>query len=129
MATPFSAKTLAIEYNNKITTSQMGEPVSDTFVDTVATVWDRVFKDAKCREAIMWAEETWRNRSPYNSIYKLEACCRKDGRDVSRLQWCFLHMTGMVIRNYIDPNVSLSQLTGKGTRGSGNKGVLDLFLV
>ena len=37
-------------------------------------------------------------------------------------------MNEMVIRNYIDPNVSLSQLTGKGIRGSGNKGVLDIFL-
>ena len=123
-----SAKALSAEYNKKINTSQMGDPVSDTFVDTVATVWDRVFSNAVCREVIMWAEETWRKRSPYNSIYKIEAYCRKAGRDVSRLQWCLKHMNDMVMRNFIDPNVSLAQLTGKGIRGSGGKGIIDLIL-
>ena len=122
-----SAKELAKDYNKHIDTSEQSEPVSDTFIDTTLTVWKRVFSDAECRDLIMIAEENWRKSSPYSSLYKIEQYLRKAG-NVESLRWLFQAMNDMIHAGLIEPTISLSQLTGKGIRGSNNKGVLDILL-
>ena len=78
------------------------------------------------------ADECFGRKSPWDSIYKMEALlakCGKDAAGISKMEWC-LAMTNDAVANKLMTSGKLShqQLTGKHRGGTASKGFLDLLL-
>ncbi len=126
---PPTARAVADAWKEHVAQSQTQEAVNFSFVDTAMTVHRRVFGVPEALSAILWCEDMWGPKSPWNSLYKIEALCRKIGThgDSSKLVWMIEGVCNMVFsRQHQCEDFTLSKLTGKGTS---NRGILDLLLL
>lgn len=77
------------------------------------------------------ADEAFGRRTPWDSIYKLEAVVNKSGKDgqkAEKMEWILAMINDAVVNKVVGPGeLSISALTGKG-RGNGNKGFIDVIL-
>eukprot|EP00959_Pyramimonas_sp_CCMP1952_P098129 2051243-Pyramimonas_sp.AAC.1 len=110
--------------------SSAGEKFTDGFVDAALTVYFRVLADDECRAIIMDAENTWGKRTPWDSVYKLEAIAKKCGQreqGVINLRWVLHGVTDLVTNGYQPASAfSARALSGKGMPN--NEGMADLIL-
>ena len=125
------AAAVAEAWAANVRVSSMGEKITVGFVDSALTVWDRLLADPVCRQLIMQTEDHWGKRTPWDSVYKLEAVIKKRGRPgevaLGNLRWSLSAVTDTILNETSVPQFfTVRMLQGKGQPG--NKGILDLRL-
>lgn len=116
---------LAKLYEQHVAFSSSSEKVTLSFVRAALVVWDKLLCHDVLRSMIVHVEETLAGRSPFDSVYKMEAIITK-AKDIGKISWCVAALADMVQDHLCGPGeLSVRNLTGKGI---GNRGVLDLLL-
>jgi len=110
--------------------SSGGDRVNVTYVETLLKCRKRIFNDAAATQKLLWADDNWVQRSPWDSIYKIECLATKVGlRETSneKLLWMIDFIHDRILSKVTEKGeFSCRILSGKGQPN--NKGVLDLAL-
>jgi hypothetical protein len=124
-AVTLDAETIAQLYSHEVKFAGQSEAVSVTFARAALVVWDRLLADDVLRAMIIAVEENLTGKSPFDSVYKLEAIVSK-GRGPDGTRWLVTGLADLVEDGMATPGeLSVRNLTGKSM---GNKGVLDVLM-
>ena len=101
----------------------MSETVTASFVDCAVTVHTRALSVPAIRDIIFAAEEEWGVKTPFHSVYLIEAIIKR-AKTEDNIAYACADIC-MVFRDGTLTHLSVRDVTGKG---SGGKGVVDLAL-
>ncbi|CAK0904040.1 unnamed protein product, partial [Prorocentrum cordatum] len=119
------AKECAGHWAKNVRLAKSSEPISVSFVDAVFTIWKRAMGVPHLKALVM-RFETELSRSPWDSIYKLEAVVKRCST-TANITWALSVLFDALKNGLLTaPEIALRQLQGKGMPG--NKGILDLFM-
>ena len=76
----FSVKDVAESWGKNEKLSEMAEKMTEGFVDSAKTVYERLLKDPVAGDIVWQCEEHFGKDTPWNSVYKMEAVVKKCGR-------------------------------------------------
>ena len=112
-------------WNNKIQVSS-GEAVTHAFVDSALRIHATVLAHDGVRQLLLLAEEHFGKKTPWDSIYKLDALQRKTKQDGNKMAIILASVADAVLMGKVTPaELSIQALTGKHR---GNKGLFDYIL-
>jgi hypothetical protein len=120
---------VAEAYRENIKFAETSEKVSDAFVDSAITIVDQRSPSSsipKCKDTIMQCEAKFNTRTPFDSIYKLQAIVSK-AKAPELIGWCILYIADTWELNPESEPVSLRFLLGTSA-GNGGKGLVDLLV-
>ena len=127
---PPSPLELEQAWAEKIQLSGMSDPVNMTYIETVMKCKKRVFFDAVATSKLLWADEQWMQKTPWDSLYKVECLAVKIGtKDIKqeKLHWMIDYVHDRYMAGFSERGeFSVRSLSGKGMPH--NKGLLDLAL-
>lgn len=121
-----SARAMADAYREKIKFAETSDCVSDAFVDSAITIEQRLLSIGKCKDTIIRCEATYNTKTPFDSIYKLQAIVSR-AKTPALIEWCVVYIADTWDANPESEPVSLRFLLGTGT-GAGGKGLVDLLV-
>ena len=102
------------------------EAVTVGFIDAAVTVWNRCLADEAVRSMVLDVEKTLHTKTPFDSVYKLEAIVKKGGTEAG-VKWIIASIADAILDGKItSAEFSLKALSGKGV--AGGKGYCDLAL-
>lgn len=108
-------------YNAKLPV-KAGEAFSASFVDSASVVWETILKHVPLQRLVVAAEEFFGNKTPFDSVYKLELVARKADRDVGKITWMLDTIVDLVLNHGVEHGdltvVSLKGITVRAGRGS-----------
>ena len=98
------------------------------FVDAAILVHSRILVHEEARDLVLWAEHHWGKQTPWCSIYRLEAVCRKVGNSSQKMVWVLASVQDLLANDQIQAtSLSVKNLSGRGMPG--NRGTIDLILL
>ena len=126
-----SVTDVAEVWSKHVETSPMSESITTSYIDAALTVYDRLLSIDEAKAIVLDAEERWGVKSPWDSVYKLEAVIKKCGRaspqTTKKLLWVLGCVTDTVLYLELSPGqISVRALSGKGQPGG--KGLVDYWL-
>lgn len=120
-----SAKDLEKAWCKNAKMASSSEAVTESFCDTAVKVYNTILSKEQLRVIVASCDGF--KRSPFDSIYKLEAVINKTRSSDTYMCWCLAYIAESVLVGLADAGeFSIRNLTGKGM---GNKGCLDLFMM
>ncbi len=120
-----TAAQLLKEYKDHVRSASSSETFSESFFETALYVWEQALRVESIRDIVLAVEEKFQKKTPFDSVYKLEAFIQK-GRTAPRIAWCFGYCNDILHEDGVTPGeLSIPGLTGKA---KGGKGLLDLAL-
>ncbi len=123
--TKLAVKQLQQLYNEGMADVPGQEALAEAWVDAACTVWERVLLDEQLRTLVLDMDNTYGQRSPFNSVYKLNEVV-KIARTREAIAWCLLSLVDLITANAITADdCAVRLLTGKGL---GGKGILHTLL-
>ncbi|CAK0793873.1 unnamed protein product [Prorocentrum cordatum] len=126
---PLDAKDMAKLWNDNIggTSGPSGEPISETYAKTAVAVYKAMILDTDVRQALIHSEKHFNKKSPFDSIYKLEAIMSKCKNNGAVMSFVINHITDTVLNGLTSPGEYAHRtMVGKGNN---NKGTIDVFML
>jgi hypothetical protein len=128
-----SVADIVTEWQTKFRSSNMSERIDREYIDVCLVIYDRLLTIPVVRDEILGADETLGRKTPFDSIYKLEAVARrampKRGSAAVAVDKAYFLVKGLCdyVQNgdYSGAELSVRALSGKG---HGGRGLCDLLL-
>ena len=114
-----SPQEAADEWNAKIESSGLGDPVTTDLVLVAMKVKNRIFKDTGAMAQLVWAENNFNPKTnPWDTLYKLDAVATKlRPRDLPDTKEKLLWMIGWIHDKHIAGSVEKGGMAIKGLSG------------
>ena len=120
-----SDKALGDLYEQNVDFANSSEKIEARFVRSAMYVYEKIFSNDELLEAVVNIEESAVGKTPFDSVYKLEAIAQK-AKIADKITWCIEYLAWLVTRGQCSPGeLSVANLNGKGR---GGRGLLDLVL-
>ena len=120
-----SDKALGDLYEQNVDFANSSEKIEARFVRSAMYVYEKIFSNDELLEAVVNIEENAVGKTPFDSVYKLEAIAQK-AKIADKITWCIEYLAWLVTRGQCSPGeLSVANLNGKGR---GGRGLLDLVL-
>ena len=120
-----SEKALGDLYEQNVDFANSSEKIEARFVRSAFFVYEKIFSNDDLLEAVINIEENAVGKTPFDSVYKLEAIAQK-AKMPDKISWCIEYLAWLVTRGQCSPGeLSVANLNGKGR---GGRGLLDLLL-
>ena len=120
-----SDKALGDLYEQNVDFANSSEKIEARFVRSAMYVYEKIFSHDELLEAVVNIEESAVGKTPFDSVYKLEAIAQK-AKIADKITWCIEYLAWLVTRGQCSPGeLSVANLNGKGR---GGRGLLDLVL-
>ena len=120
-----SEKALGDLYEQNVDFANSSEKIEARFVRSAFFVYEKIFSNDELLEAVVNIEENAVGKTPFDSVYKLEAIAQK-AKMPDKISWCIEYLAWLVTRGQCSPGeLSVANLNGKGR---GGRGLLDLVL-
>ena len=120
-----SDKDLGELYEKNVDFAGSSEKIEARFVRSATYVHEKILTNEDLLKAVVDVEEKAVGKTPFDSVYKLEAIAQK-AKVPDKIAWCIEYLSWLVARELCTPGeLSVANLNGKGR---GGRGLLDLVL-
>ena len=86
---PMTSKKLADDFNSLVKLAKTSEPVVTDYVTACIMVYEKAFKYPEVQQSVAWCDEKFGTKSPFDSVYKMQAILRKCKDKREKVIWIF----------------------------------------